>query len=200
MLAHLLRNETRSHCDIDAELTQMVAGYKQNRRDGWKKWQQEYLVKRPGRIFAYCKRTAPEPGPGDLHWGEERVPPSMTERMERAKNEWTQYWETDADCPQLPVQPPPRITLQQFDNTVRRMSDNKAKGADGWRPSEIAALPMKAKQQLIDYYHHAEQAGYWGPHMQHVLIALIPKPGATHEGQLRPIGILPMLYRVTVKL
>ena len=36
--------------------------------------------------------------------------------------------------------------------------------------------------------------------MQHVLIALIPKPGATHEGRLRPIGILPMLYRIYMKI
>ena len=36
--------------------------------------------------------------------------------------------------------------------------------------------------------------------MTHVLIALIPKPGATHEGQLRPIGILPMLYRIYMKI
>ena len=36
--------------------------------------------------------------------------------------------------------------------------------------------------------------------MTHILIALIPKAGATHEGQLRPIGILPMLYRVYMKL
>ena len=36
--------------------------------------------------------------------------------------------------------------------------------------------------------------------MTHVLVALIPKPGAQHEGQLRPIGILPMLYRIYMKI
>ena len=60
--------------------------------------------------------------------------------------------------------------------------------------------PRKAKQHLIDYYHHAEQMGYWGPQMRRVLIALIPKPGATHEGQLRPRGILPMLHRIYMKI
>ena len=80
------------------------------------------------------------------------------------------------------------------------MSDNKACGLDGWRPSELYALPAKAKQQLIDYFHHAEALGEWCPQMKHILIAPIPKAGATHEGQLRPIGILPMLYRVYMKL
>ena len=157
-------------------------------------------MRKPGQLFAYCRRSAPESGPGDLLWGEHNEPPSMKDRLEHAKNEWTQYWDTDIDCPPLPVRPPPRITVEQFNRTVRHMSDNKAKGVDGWRPSEIAALPRKAKQQLIDYYHHAEQVGSWGPQMQHVLIALIPKPGATHEGQLRPIGILPMLYRIYMKI
>ena len=90
VLANLLKNEVRDQRQIDLELKRLDDQYKLQRRDDWKKWQRESLVNKPGRVFAYCKRTAPDSGPGDLHWGERHTPPSMDERMARAKEEWTQ--------------------------------------------------------------------------------------------------------------
>ena len=86
-LLKLLKNESRSRADIDAELAELDADYKRGRRESWKKWQQEGFVRKPGQLFAYCKRTSPEPGPGDLHWGESNEPPSMSDRLEHAKSE-----------------------------------------------------------------------------------------------------------------
>ena len=41
-----------------------------------------------------------------------------------------------------------------------------------------------------------ESAGRWPEALRHNIIALVPKPGATHEKQLRPIGLLSYVYRV----
>ena len=86
-------------------------------------------------------------------------PPSFQQRLDRAQEEWTQYWTTDIECKPTPGPPGPRITLKQLNYTLRTMSDNKARGLNGWRPSELYAPPNQAKQQLIDYYHHAETTG-----------------------------------------
>ena len=69
ILARKLQHETRNQTDIDEELERLTRAYRRHRRDSWRKWQRENLVKQPGRIFAWCKRNAPDPGPGDLHWG-----------------------------------------------------------------------------------------------------------------------------------
>ena len=63
----------------------------------------------------------------------------------RAQEEWTQYWTTDIECKPTPGPPGPRITLKQLNHTLRAMSDSKARGLDGWRPSELYALPARAK-------------------------------------------------------
>ncbi len=45
-------------------------------------------------------------------------------------------------------------------------------------------------------YNYWERAQRWPGALRYSVTALIPKPGAQLEHQLRPIGVLPYVYRV----
>ena len=79
---------------------------------------------------------------------------------------------------------------------IKKMKAGKAKGPDGWSPQELGALPNAWTDQLAKFYNQWEHNGHWPPAIKRSVIALIEKPGATTEGQLRPIGILSYVYRV----
>ncbi len=42
----------------------------------------------------------------------------------------------------------------------------------------------------------AELDGEWPEEIRIAIIALMTKEGASHEGELRPIGMLPYIYRI----
>eukprot|EP00972_Heterocapsa_arctica_P057605 8498950-Heterocapsa_arctica.AAC.1 len=71
------------------------------------------------------------------------------------------------------------ITEDEIRRVVNILLDVKAKGVDGWSPAELRSLSRSHLQGLI---------------------ALVPKEGAESEGQLRPIAILPYLYRVRMAI
>jgi hypothetical protein len=73
--------------------------------------------------------------------------------------------------------------------------DGKAKGVDGWSPAELRSLPRSYSQGLAELLNLIEKEKKW-PEGLNPIIALIPKEGPKSEGQLRPIAILPYIYRV----
>ncbi len=79
---------------------------------------------------------------------------------------------------------------------TRRMSSRKARGLDHWGPEEIRVLPKELLVALARVLNGAERQGPWPEDPRQVLVALNPKDKAVHEGQLRPIGLLPMIYRI----
>ena len=60
--------------------------------------------------------------------------------------------------------------------------------------------PAQHKQRLVDILHKAERDGYWPEETKESTIALINKPAAEHEGQLRPIDLLTYIYRIWMAL
>ena len=72
----------------------------------------------------------------------------------------------------------------------------EAAGLDHWRPDELQQLPHEAFEQLADFCRRCEIAGKWPEALRGFTVALIHKPKATHEGALRPIGLLPYIYRI----
>ena len=70
------------------------------------------------------------------------------------------------------------------------MKTGKATGADGWRPHELAALPVPWADSLAAFLKQWEHQGAWPEPLRQNIIALVPKAGASHEKQLRPIGLL----------
>ena len=57
-------------------------------------------------------------------------------------------------------------------------------------------LSPQLLQGLAYFLNKVEQAGRWPAALCVTLIALIPKEGAQTEGELRPIGLTPVIYRV----
>eukprot|EP00972_Heterocapsa_arctica_P025561 3762618-Heterocapsa_arctica.AAC.1 len=88
----------------------------------------------------------------------------------------------------------PLITEDEVRRVVNNLADGKAEGIDGWSPAELRALSRTHIKGLTDIFNKVENNKRW--HGLHPIIALIAKEGAEHEGQLRPIAILPYVYRV----
>ena len=81
---------------------------------------------------------------------------------------------------------------------LTKLSGRKAKGPDGRGPKELLTLPTAWTDQLANFYNDCEHNGTWPQALLTCVIALIPNPGATTEAQLRPIGIMPYIYRTWV--
>ena len=116
--------------------------------------------------------------------------------MERAENEWDGLWQTGKKHrKQETKEELPPLTIKPLETVLCKLSPDKALGPDHWHPKELLALSTKLKQSLINIIHRAEKEGVWPQGIKKSTIALINKPGATHEGQLRPIGLLTYVYR-----
>lgn len=55
---------------------------------------------------------------------------------------------------------------------------------------ELRHLPGAWIRRLADFHNEWDSQGAWPEAVKRAIIALIPKPGAETEGQLRPIGVL----------
>ena len=74
---------------------------------------------------------------------------------------------------------------------MRRLRAGKAWGPDLWSPDELHMLPKRAYTHMAGIMSQAEAAGRWPEQLRITQVSLIEKEGATHEGKLRPIGVLP---------
>jgi hypothetical protein len=99
-----------------------------------------------------------------------------------------------AELPEGKLDP---ITWEEIESVVNHLSDGKAKGTDSWSPAELRALSRRHLEVLADILIDIEEKRAW-PRGMGPIVALIPKDGAESEGQLRPIAILPYVYRVWV--
>eukprot|EP00972_Heterocapsa_arctica_P022388 3292553-Heterocapsa_arctica.AAC.1 len=84
----------------------------------------------------------------------------------------------------------PLITEDEVRRVVNNLADSKAKGVYGFSPAELRALSRTHIKGLTDILNKVGKYER-GSHGLHPIIALIAKEGAEHEGQLRPIAILP---------
>ena len=51
------------------------------------------------------------------------------------------------------------ITGEQVREVLKRLRAGKAKGADGWSPAELAALPTSWTDRLAEFYTKWEEEG-----------------------------------------
>eukprot|EP00972_Heterocapsa_arctica_P094632 13954074-Heterocapsa_arctica.AAC.1 len=120
----------------------------------------------------------------------------MKDRLKLAEETWGGLWVVDAEeLPTFDKQRMPLITEDEVRRVLNNLTDGKAKGIDGWSPAELRALSNTHIKGLADILNKVEKYQRW-PHGLHPMIALIAKDGAETEGQLRPIAILPYIYRV----
>ena len=121
---------------------------------------------------------------------------SVRERLKVASQAWGDLWKSEtveiAELPEGKLDP---ITWEEIESVVNHLSDGKAKGTDSWSPAELRALSKRHLEVLADILNDVEERRVW-PRGMGPIVALIPKDGAESEGQLRPIAILPYVYRV----
>lgn len=72
----------------------------------------------------------------------------------------------------------------------------RTKEAGGWSLAELRRLPGAWIRRLSDFYTEWEAQSAWPESATRAIIALIPKPGAETEGQLRPTGLFTYTCRV----
>eukprot|EP00972_Heterocapsa_arctica_P078716 11607504-Heterocapsa_arctica.AAC.1 len=116
--------------------------------------------------------------------------------MKLAEETWGGLWVVDAgNLTKFDKQHMPLIREDEVRRVVNHLADGKAKGIDGWSLAELRVLSRTHIKGLTDILNKVETYQRW-PHGLHPIIALIAKEGAGNEGQLRPIAILPYVYRV----
>jgi len=57
-------------------------------------------------------------------------------------------------------------------------------------------LPAIFKRKLLEIYQEAEEKGKWPQQLRYNMVSLVTKANEIQEGQLRPIGLLPFIYRI----
>ena len=88
------------------------------------------------------------------------------------------------------------ITCDKIRRVIRHLSDNKAKGKDAWTIPELRALSRADTDALAQFLNNVEKERRWPKNFPGPIIALLDKPSALDEGELRPIAILPYIYRI----
>eukprot|EP00972_Heterocapsa_arctica_P112761 16433587-Heterocapsa_arctica.AAC.1 len=115
--------------------------------------------------------------------------------MELAEETCGGLWAVEAEeLPKFSKQKMALITEDEVRRVDNNLADGKAKGVDGWSPAELRALSRTHIKGLTDILNKVEKYERW-PAGLHPIIALIAKEGAGNGGQLRPIAILPYIYR-----
>eukprot|EP00660_Eupelagonema_oceanica_P006768 gene6768-biopygen36539 len=67
---------------------------------------------------------------------------------------------------------------------------------DGWRASEIKALPLKILDRLASVFDKIETSGVWPDALTYAAITLIPKGAGGDPLDLRPITVASVIYRL----
>lgn len=81
-------------------------------------------------------------------------------------------------------------------HALRRRGAGKAREADGWGLEEPTLLPDAWLDALGRMMGQWKDEGAWPTALKQVMYSMIPKPKAEYEAGLRPIGLLPYVYRV----
>ena len=91
----------------------------------------------------------------------------------------------------------PPLTAERVRKAMRS-GGGKGIGADGWTKEELKFLPDEAAEALLRAYSAVEAEGAFPPQARLTLESLIPKAAKPNErdpGNLRNLGITPVLYR-----
>ena len=80
------------------------------------------------------------------------------------------------------------LTLKKFKNS--------AYGSDGWRITEIKALALAISERMFVLVNLVEEQGRWPKALTLGLASMIPKGEGLGPTDLRPITVMPTLYRL----
>jgi hypothetical protein len=133
-----------------------------------------------------------------------RLMPMNAQRVADAQGEsWGSEWLVGADPPPpLPVWPAamgtvlPTLCVSAALAACRSFPAATGLGWDKAHPRALERLPVEGIRALLRIFILSEVLGSWPRGIGVILVALLPKPG----GGLRPIGLLPSLVRVWMRI
>ena len=85
--------------------------------------------------------------------------------------------------------------LNSWLETRSCLKTSSAPGADGWRNSELKALPTKAVSELIHILSQPEFSGFDEEFMRARVVSLPKRDKVEEACHTRPITVLPSIYR-----
>ena len=92
------------------------------------------------------------------------------------------------------------ITKEDLEKAVRATKGRKAAGIDHWKMEEPRRLPEEAWESFAGILNAAEEQGQWPEAMEGAKIVFLPKGEGDKVLKQRPIGILPMMYRIWARV
>ena len=87
------------------------------------------------------------------------------------------------------------LTADMIIFQIRKYSDLGATGMDGWSPRDIKRLPKSVFHYLVYFKRLVEGCGEWPSMLTHAAVSFIPKGEGLDPLNLRPLSVLPLVYR-----
>ena len=88
------------------------------------------------------------------------------------------------------------IDAASLRGTLMRMSSSSSCGLDGWRVTELKALPIRCLERLAELLNAVERSGTWPQALAEGIISLINKGEGASALRLRPISVMSVVYRL----
>ena len=111
-------------------------------------------------LYRMVRRTGPDYG--KTHLLTDPYHSTIDERISFTRDVWGERWKSNKDFQNRPAQSMlAPITGDKVRRVIRYMSDNKAKGKDGWPIPELRALRKADTDALAQFYNNAEAQRRW---------------------------------------
>ncbi len=181
----------------DAIVEQLTRADKADNARSWREWVREGIDAGAGRAHA-ATRLPQEVVPTVVETKGGTMSAAPEELLDAQRRKLAQLWKP-ADCAyryqwrdkqELPAMGASRLRAAAL--TFRWRTTQTF---DGFHPRQLGDLPDDALEVLSVILQAVEVSGVWPPQIAMVITALLPKP----KGGLRPIGILPGVYRLWAK-
>eukprot|EP00972_Heterocapsa_arctica_P081030 11940989-Heterocapsa_arctica.AAC.1 len=175
----------------------------QARRESWRNWSAEAMDNGAKRAYRYAKEGAPDPiaGVRDPQGKWHCAPTKIAEVFAAGWKEiWNEEWEDPEDgfspIPLDDIKKTKAITGRKLQAVALAVSPNKVEGLDRWRIPELQAILPEHWDELASILRRCEYLCIWPEGAAGSIMAMLPKEAGDAPTAQRPIGLLPMVYRI----
>jgi len=184
---------------------------RQGRLSAWKQWLDQAWGEKRIDVYKWCKGVAEERTSlvqrpdGTLTANVDEIDDLLSEawlpifRMyaDKPPPDWNTFAERFGSfTPRGPVMDEAALDAQALRKTLSKMKSTGSCGMDGWRISEIKALPDFFLHRLAEFLNIVEVEGVWPDALSQGAVSLISKGEGADPLKLRPISVMPVVYRL----
>eukprot|EP00972_Heterocapsa_arctica_P102552 15113093-Heterocapsa_arctica.AAC.2 len=155
------------------------------------------------RAYRYAKEGAPDPiaGVRDTQGRWQCSPTKIAEVFSAGwrgicNEEWSDLEEGFGEIPLEEIKKTRAITGNKLQAVALNCSPGKAEGLDGWIIPELRALPPEQWDELAYILRRCEYLCVWPAGAAGSIMAMLPKEVGDATTAQRPIGLLPVVYRI----